>query len=669
MFDSHGSRRKLIVFSEHRDTLNYLAGKLRVLLGHQDAVVTIHGGMAREERRKIQEAFIQDKDVLVLVATDAAGEGINLQRAHLMVNYDLPWNPNRIEQRFGRVHRIGQTEVCHLWNLVAEDTREGQVFLRLFEKLDEQRKALGGQVFDVLGEAFRGKSLRDLLIEAVRYGERPEVKDRLKVVVDATVGDVLRQVVHDRALVSDVMTTGDVERIREEMERAEARKLQPHFIRSFFLAAFAQIGGVIREREPGRFEISHVPVELRRRDRQIGSGTPMLRQYERVTFEKGLILAERRPLAEYVTPGHPLLDGTMDLIIERYDSLLRQGAVLIDENDPGMVPHVLVYLQHSVVDGRADQAGNRRVVSRRFEFVSVDSEGAARAAGWAPYLDLRPAATSEIALLAHVIDGGWVRADLEDAAVGHGVGLARAHLQEVRRRTVDRVERTTAAVKARLESEIRYWDHRANQLKERELAGKLPRSGMNSARTRQRVDDLQGRLKHRLEDLDAERQLAPLPPVVAGGALTVPAGLLSSLRGAAATDVAERARERSAAERAAVDAVMAIERSLGRDPVEMPPSNKGYDIESRGPGGSLLFLEVKGRACGAETFTITRSEIGVGRNKPDQHILALAEVAATGFPDVRYVRRGFSDIGDLPFDTISVNLHWRSYFDRGEVPA
>jgi superfamily II DNA or RNA helicase len=669
MFDSHGSRRKLIVFSEHRDTLNYLAGKLRVLLGHQDAVVTIHGGMAREERRKIQEAFIQDKDVLVLVATDAAGEGINLQRAHLMVNYDLPWNPNRIEQRFGRVHRIGQTEVCHLWNLVAEDTREGQVFLRLFEKLDEQRKALGGQVFDVLGEAFRGKSLRDLLIEAVRYGERPEVKDRLKVVVDATVGDVLRQVVHDRALVSDVMTTGDVERIREEMERAEARKLQPHFIRSFFLAAFAQIGGVIREREPGRFEISHVPVELRRRDRQIGSGTPMLRQYERVTFEKGLILAERRPLAEYVTPGHPLLDGTMDLIIERYDSLLRQGAVLIDENDPGMVPHVLVYLQHSVVDGRADQAGNRRVVSRRFEFVSVDSEGAARAAGWAPYLDLRPAATSEIALLAHVIDGGWVRADLEDAAVGHGVGLARAHLQEVRRRTVDRVERTTAAVKARLESEIRYWDHRANQLKERELAGKLPRSGMNSARARQRVDDLQGRLKHRLEDLDAERQLAPLPPVVAGGALTVPAGLLSSLRGAAATDVAERARERSAAERAAVDAVMAIERSLGRDPVEMPPSNKGYDIESRGPGGSLLFLEVKGRARGAETFTITRSEIGVGRNKPDQHILALAEVAATGFPDVRYVRHGCSDIGDLPFDTISVNLHWRSYFDRGEVPA
>src|SRR6185437_13753841 len=229
MFDAHRNRRKLIIFSEHRDTLNYLVGKIGALLGHAEAVVAIHGGMAREVRRKVQQAFVQDKDVLVLVATDAAGEGINLQRAHLMVNYDLPWNPNRIEQRFGRIHRIGQTEVCHLWNLVAEDTREGQVFARLFEKLDEQRKALGDQVFDVLGEAFRGRSLRDMLIEAVRYGEQPERSLYLATVVDETIGEKLRTVVHDRALVSDVMTAAEVERIRDEKERAEASRLQPHF--------------------------------------------------------------------------------------------------------------------------------------------------------------------------------------------------------------------------------------------------------------------------------------------------------------------------------------------------------------------------------------------------------------------------------------------------------
>jgi SNF2 family DNA or RNA helicase len=173
-------RQKLVVFTEHRDTLRYLETRVRTLLGRTEAVVNIHGGMGREERLTAQEAFRHDPAVQVLIATDAAGEGINLQRAHLMVNYDLPWNPNRIEQRFGRIHRIGQTEVCHLWNLVAEETREGDVYRTLLDKLEQARQALGGQVFDVLGKLqFEGRPLRDLLIEAIRDGERPEVRAKL----------------------------------------------------------------------------------------------------------------------------------------------------------------------------------------------------------------------------------------------------------------------------------------------------------------------------------------------------------------------------------------------------------------------------------------------------------------------------------------------------------
>jgi SNF2 family DNA or RNA helicase len=669
MFDALGHRRKLIIFSEHRDTLNYLAEKLRALLGRSEALVAIHGGIPRDERRKIQEAFTQDKDVLILVATDAAGEGINLQRAHLMVNYDLPWNPNRIEQRFGRIHRIGQTEVCHLWNLVAEDTREGMVFARLFEKLEEQRRALGDQVFDVLGESFKNKSLRELLIEAVRYGEQPDVKLRLRLVVDATVGDALREVVHERALVSDLMTAADIERIRDEMERAEARKLQPEFVRDFFLEAFVLLGGSIRERESDRYEITHVPGELRRRDRQIGLGLPLLRRYERVTFEKDLLTIEGRPVAEYVTPGHSLLDGTIDLVVERYGSLLRQGTVLIDPGDLSETPRVLVYLQHAVVDGRTDTAGNRRVVSKRFEFVEVDATGTPGPAGWAPYLEWRPPTSEEFELLGDVLDSEWIRGDLESVALEHGVGLARGHLDEVKRRTLDRVDRTEAAVKSRLLAEIQYWDHRANELKDKELAGKLPRSGMNSGKARQRADELEARLKRRLAELDAERQLAPQPPVVAGGALVIPAGLLAKLAGTPPGDVAEHARDTAATERAAVEAVLAWEKAIGRQPVEMPPNNKGYDIESKAIDGTLLFIEVKGRVAGAETFTITRSEIGVGRNKADTHVLALVEVGDDGASDVRYVHRAFDDVGNLPFDTISVILKWKAYFERGQVPA
>ena len=268
------AHQKLVLFTEHRDTLSYLLRRITTLLGRESAVVVIHGGMGREERLKAQESFRNDPQVQVLLATDAAGEGINLQRAHLMVNYDLPWNPNRIEQRFGRIHRIGQTEVCHLWNLVADETREGDVYLTLLHKLEEARTALGGQVFDVLGKLqFEGRALRDLLIEAVRYGDRPEVRARLtQVVAGAFDPNEIRDLLDDKALAHDAMDASGVHRIREDMERADARRLQPHYVESFFLESFARLGGTFKQREPRRYELTHVPATLRNRDRLVGLG-------------------------------------------------------------------------------------------------------------------------------------------------------------------------------------------------------------------------------------------------------------------------------------------------------------------------------------------------------------------------------------------------------------
>ncbi|HOJ11871.1 MAG TPA: helicase-related protein [Clostridiales bacterium] len=260
MFDTEGLHEKLIIFTEHRDTLRYLADKIRSLLGNEEAVVTIHGGMLRDERRKVEELFKQDKDVRILIATDAAGEGINLQRAHLMVNYDLPWNPNRLEQRFGRIHRIGQTEVCHLWNLVSKETREGMVFQRLFEKLEQEREALKGKVFDVLGKVtFNNRSLRDLLIEAVRYGNDPAKKAQLYEVVDHSLDrKALQKLLDEHALTENTMDIHKVMTIREDMERMEAHRLQPHFIETFFIEAFTSLGGKIRPREKGRMVFAYL---------------------------------------------------------------------------------------------------------------------------------------------------------------------------------------------------------------------------------------------------------------------------------------------------------------------------------------------------------------------------------------------------------------------------
>ena len=346
------AHQKLVIFTEHRDTLNYLEQRISSLLGRKESVVVIHGGIGREERLKVQEMFRHDPEVQVLLATDAAGEGINLQRAHLMVNYDLPWNPNRLEQRFGRIHRIGQTEVCHLWNLVAEETREGDVYRKLLEKLEQARLALGGQVFDVLGKLqFEGKSLRDLLIEAIRHGERPEVQAFLTTVLDTTLDrGHLQGLLEEHVLAHDAMDASRVRLIREDMERADARRLQPHYIESFFQEAFKRLGGTVKQRESRRYEISHVPAPVRNRDRLIGIGEPVLPRYERVAFEKALVAPQGLPLAAFVCPGHPLLDSVIDLTLERNRDLLKRGTVLVDERDVGNTPKVLFYLEHSIQD-------------------------------------------------------------------------------------------------------------------------------------------------------------------------------------------------------------------------------------------------------------------------------------------------------------------------------
>ena len=239
MRNPDGSRRKLVIFTEHVDTLRYLYRRVTTMLGRDDGVVVIFGSVGRNERRAAQESFLNDPTVQILIATDAAGEGINLQRAHLMVNYDLPWNPNRLEQRFGRIHRIGQTEVCHLWNLVASETREGAVFHRLFEKMEQMRRSLGGGVFDVLGKVFRDDRLEDLLKEAIRYGEQSEVQARLFEKVDNLLEqENVRDLLAERALARNSMDVSQVERIREDMDRAEARRLQPHHVSGFFREAF-----------------------------------------------------------------------------------------------------------------------------------------------------------------------------------------------------------------------------------------------------------------------------------------------------------------------------------------------------------------------------------------------------------------------------------------------
>ncbi|MFP4495050.1 MAG: helicase-related protein [Halochromatium sp.] len=665
MFTAGGSRRKLILFTEHKDTLNYLLARIQDLLGNPHAVRIIFGGTHRDERRKIQEEFRNDPEVTVLVATDAAGEGVNLQNANLMVNYDLPWNPNRLEQRFGRIHRIGQTEVCHLWNLVALGTREGEVFQKLFDKIEVERAALGGKVFDVLGEAFDNVSLKDLLVEAIRYGDDPEVKARMDQEMEGALGaEHLKDIWRRNALVDQHMGLEALYAVKEAMEKAEARKLQPYFIRAFFTEAFASLGGELRPREAGRFEVKHVPAVIRERDRVIGeTRTPVLKQYERICFEKQQVRQSGKPMADLIHPTHPLMHATTDLILQAHRPKLKQGAVLVDPSDDGQVPRLLFMIEHNLRERSADAQGQQRLASRRLQFVQIDPKGQATRAGWAPHLDLVPIDAADQALIGGLLQAPWITADLEALALHHAAQhLVPEHVAEVKGRRERQADKQLKAVHERLIKEISHWSDRYMALTDAVKAGKQPR--MQPEMARRRVDELSARLQQRTAELTAMKAVVSSTPVVISGTLVIPQGLLAARKGETprSADAQADAAARARVEQIAMQAVIDAETALGHQVKDVSAEKCGWDLTARpppNPDGSLpsdRHIEVKGRAKGQSTITVSRNEILYGLNQAEQFILAIVIVDGEQYEGPFYLRNPFSREPDVGVASINYRL-------------
>lgn len=647
--DDQGRPRKLIIFTEHRDTLDYLERKIGALLGRREAVRAIHGGVRRPVRRQITEEFTHNPECQILLATDAAGEGLNLQAAHLMVNYDLPWNPNRIEQRFGRVHRIGQKDICRLWNLVAQNTREGAVFERLLEKVEEQAKAYGGRVFDVLGEALEGRVLRDLLMEAILQGERPEVRARMDEVIDAKVSHGLPELINERALAAESMADVDVATLRRQMEEAKTRRLQPHFISDCFIAAFRGLGGRLTRREGGRYEITHVPASVR-----TATSLPISPKYTRVTFELDRVEPDGLIRAELLAPGHPLHDTVLNLVLEQHADVLDRGSLLVSPHVSE--PELLV----GIVEEVADATGQE--VAKRFGYAFVNAAGRVREAGPAPYLDCvaAPAAIADA-----VAAQPWV-AIAEREAVDWLVGSRLPeYLVEVSALRLSELKRARVQVANRMHHEINRLAGEAMAAAEKEKIGQRVREGSESLSNKSL--ELQARLDRRMSLMDRQQQLSSVPPRVVAAALVLP---LSMAEDHLPADAPLRAVATEEVERRGVDAVLAAERALGRIPTEMTHNNPGYDIQSVRGDDPLLFIEVKGRIVGAEDFSVTHTELRHGRNAAPHYRLAIVSVDPRGpeYDEVRYLNDPFRgvDLGGL--DAEAVRLHWRKTWAKGRAP-
>ena len=367
-------------------------------------------------------------------------------------------------------------------------------------------------------------------------------------------------------------------------------------------------------------------------------------------------------------PGHPLLDAVIDLTLERHRDLLKRGAVLVDERDEGDKPRVLFHLEHAIQDASLTRSGDRRIVSKRRLYVELDADGVTRHLHYAPYLDYRPLSEDDPGL-ASILDRpecAWIDRELEKKAQRYAVAsVVPEHLAEVRTSRLALIAKTEAAVKDRLTKEISYRDHRAEELKLQEQAGRTG-ARLDSGEARKRADMLQARLRKRLVELRLEAQISPLPPVVLGGLLVVPKGLIDEMDGRKPADPRPVVDTQESAARAR-GIIMETERRLGFDPTDREFEKLGYDIESRVPDtGKLRFIEVKGRVSGASTITVTRNEILYSLNKPEDFILGIVEFLEDGGHRVHYVRRPFQREPD--FGVTSISYDFAELLARAEQP-
>ena len=524
--EKDGQQRKLIIFTEHRATLNYLLNKLGELLGAAESVVTIHGGIPQAKRKIVQDRFSNDPKVQILVATDAAGEGINLQFAHLMVNYDLPWNPNRLEQRFGRIHRIGQKEVCHLWNIVTTETREGAVYECLLQKLETIGNDLNGKVFDILGELFEGTPLPHLLKNALRYGDDPRVRNRLKQTIDAAVNhERIRELTEERVLVTDVI---DIAKLSADIKAAGAERLQPSDIRDFILGAFKLFPPVIseiRDKKNGCHEIVKVPGVIRR----FASSHKMEHvksAYHSVSFDNNL--AKRSNGTERLGPTHPLVKATIGWLQGTGNNSHECGEstpIWVDNSAKGPELRELFYVEWAILN---EESANN-LIERSARFIEIEGGSYANEVNASTALAYLAVGKQHEERVAAILSQDGL---LDQSAADYAQDYVAQHFVDPHREAVEKLEARRIKTEKReveecLLAEINYermqelqWHWKASRQE-----NAAPFRGL-IAQAERRRQELEERLERRMQQLDQQMQISASGITVRRVAIIIPASLL-----------------------------------------------------------------------------------------------------------------------------------------------
>ena len=473
----------------------------------------------------------------------------------------------------------------------------------------------------------------------------------MQLTIDSTVSVGLKELLAERALSSETMAAADIEVLKEAMDEARARRLQPHYIELFFREAFKRLGGRMAKRETKRFEISNVPAGLR----DMRSLNPVATKYERVTFELEAVSVPDRVRADLLAPGHALHDVVVRSAVSRWGGCLTKGTVLVDPNIEE--PRILVGVIEEVEDGSA------RSVAKRFSYAYVDKNGTVTEAGPAPYLDFVSAPDSPH--VDEVRNAEWLDGTEKEAMSWIIANRLPVFLRETVVRREAEISRTRDAVKQRLSQEINRLYTESMVAGDKESAGTKPKQSSESLN--RKAGELEARLARRLGELDVQEHVRTKPPIVVTAALIVP---LALIEGQPAEEVAMHAKETKAVERRGVEAVLSAEGTLGRHPEEQAFNNPGFDILSSVDGSDPIRIEVKGRIEGADDFFVTYNEILYGKNAAPRYRLALVRVDQRGknHDEVRYLRDPFASIEINGLLATGVRFDWGKAWAQGKPP-
>jgi len=617
--------RKLLIFTEHKDTLYYLQDKLS---GWGYSVSVIHGGMHLDQRIDKEREFKEESQILV--ATEAAGEGINLQFCSWMVNYDIPWNPNRLEQRMGRIHRYGQDHEVFIWNLVARNTREGQILEKLFAKLDKMREELGSdRVFDIIGEVIPGTNLKKLLQDAIFSQRRME---EIETTIDQVDQDSTEETLERLFLTSLATRFIDYSDLNKKAIRAEEHRLVPEYIQDYFLRGFAKFGGKYTRTQHG-YRIDFVPYDMRKLSDNYSFKTSfgkIHREYKRVTFDKQV--AKNHADYDLIAPGHPLLEAYNELV---FTNFIKDNQPRAFYSDPEKGREGILWFVKGVVqDGTGDKAGERIFC------LYQDTENSIQQIDPSILWDLEPVEDGNIPQeLRDLMDSSD---SMEDYLFENILLSYKSEIEERRR------QRTDVKKRYGLKS-LDYLISESNQklMEYRERADDGVDMGLPIRRERRWLEEYEDRRKELKEEIRLESNITIQGPEVLGIGILLPASeeeepaTPSDLPGKSTGTVdPERKKE---IEQVGMNTAIQFETDNGWEPEDVSDAEHGgFDIRSMridedGGIADVRYIEVKARAQSG-AIRLTSNEWKKARHFGEKYWMYIVTQSGTDEPDLKRIQ-------------------------------